>query len=153
LSLWPDRARAADILQKTSATLWQKRAEFVPGSSFLAWARRIARYHVLNERRKLGRDVVVFDETLFQELLARHATRDELVGVPEFQLHALRACLQELGEPQRKLIEARYAVGGSVQRLAEETGKSVGAISQTLYRLREILRNCIELRLSSEASS
>ncbi len=150
LVLLPDRARAADVLQKTNVTLWQKRDEFVPGSSFLAWARRIARYHVLNERRKLGREVVVFDQALFQELVARHAARDELVGSPKSQLAALRACLDELGEPQRTLIERRYAPRGSVKELAVETGKTVGAVSQTLYRLRELLRNCIELRLAAE---
>ena len=150
LTLLPDRTRAADVLQKTNVTLWQKRDEFVPGSSFLAWARRIARYHVLNERRKLGREMVVFDEALFQELMARHAARDELVGSAESQLTALRACLDELGDPQRTLIERRYAPGGSVKQLASETGKSVGAVSQTLYRLRELLRNCIEARLVAE---
>lgn len=150
LVLLPDRGRAADVLQKTNVTLWEKRDEFVPGSSFLAWARRIARYHVLNERRKLGRDVVVFDEALFQELLARHAARDELVDSPESQVAALRACLDELGDPQRTLVERRYAPGGSVKQLASETGKSVGAVSQTLYRLRELLRDCIETRLAAE---
>ena len=148
--LLPDRALAADVLQKTNVTVWEKRAEFLAGSNFLAWARRIARYHVLNERRKLGRDVILFDDALFQELVARHAARDELAGSPGPQVDALRECLQELGEAQRVLIQRRYAPGGSVKELAAETGKSVGAVSQTLYRLRELLRNCIEQRLATE---
>ena len=65
---------------------------------------------------------------------------------------ALQACLAKLPEAQRELVERRYAPGGSVQRIAERDGKSVGAISQTLYRLREALRNCVQQTLAGEGS-
>ncbi len=148
LVLLPDRALASDLLQKTNVTLWQKREEFVPGSNFFAWARRIARYHVLNERRKFGRERVMFDDALFKELVERQASRDEEATELQPQVSALRKCLEQLKPEQREMIQKRYTPNGSVEELAQQTGKSEAAISQLLYRLREILRNCIEMRLA-----
>ena len=75
LSLLPDRVAANDVLQETNLTLWHKAEDFEPGTNFLAWATRIARYHVLNYRRKRQRDRLVFDEALFAELCDRQAAR------------------------------------------------------------------------------
>jgi RNA polymerase sigma-70 factor (ECF subfamily) len=62
----------------------------------------------------------------------------------------LKGCLDKLPATQRRLVEDRYASGGSVQRMAEDAGKSVGAISQTLYRIREALMKCVEQTLATE---
>jgi RNA polymerase sigma-70 factor (ECF subfamily) len=153
LVLLPDRVMVSDVLQMTNVTLWEKRKDFVRGSSFVAWARRIARYHVLNERRKLGRERMAFDDVLFNELVERQVARDQAATELPSEVVALRQCLDKLEPAQRDVIEQRYAPGGTVQKIAQEREKSVAAISQLLYRLREILRNCIELRLSSEASA
>ena len=140
LALLPDRAAARDILQETNLTLWRKADDFEPGTNFLAWACRIARYHILNFRRKAQRERVVFDEELFAELAERQTARiEEFDG----RCAALQSCLAKLPRAQRELVERRYAPGGSVQSIAEADGKSVGAISQALYRLRETLLNCV----------
>ena len=150
LALLPDRAAARDLLQETNLTLWHKADDFEAGTNFLAWACRIARYHILNHRRRTQRERLVFDDELFAELADRQAAR-----VEEFDFHgaALRACVDKLPTMQRQLVEQRYAPGGSVQRIAEAEGKSVGAISQTLYRVRETLLNCVRQALSGEAGA
>ena len=51
---------------------------------------------------------------------------------------ALKSCLQKLSESQRKLVEERYKPGASVQKIAADQGRTVGAISQTLYRIRPV---------------
>ena len=38
LTLVPHRDVARDILQETNLVLWRRREEFVPGTSFVAWA-------------------------------------------------------------------------------------------------------------------
>lgn len=147
LALLPDRSAARDLLQETNLTLWRKADDFEAGTNFLAWACRIARYHILNYRRKAQKDRLVFDDTLFAELADRQAARVEEF---DFRGEALRSCLEKLPFAQRELVEGRYARGGSVQRLAEAQGKSAGAISQTLYRLRETLLNCVRQTLAAE---
>lgn len=144
LALLPDRVAANDILQETNLTLWHKADEFELGTNFMAWATRIARYHVLNYRRKRQRDRLVFDEALFAELCDRQAARVE--ETPLFA-ELLRECLKKLPDEQRELVEARYAAGGSVRQIAESRGMKPGAVSQALYRIREALLNCISGRL------
>ena len=46
-ALVPSGADADDILQETSAVLWQKFDEFDPGTNFAAWSLRIARFQVM----------------------------------------------------------------------------------------------------------
>lgn len=140
LAILPDRVAAQDILQETNLTLWHKAEDFEPGTSFMAWASRIARYHVLNYRRKLNRDRLVFDERLFEELCERLAERS--TDVDRYQ-ESLRECLKRLPADQRELVACRYAAGGSVKQIAHSRGQTVGAISQTLYRIREALLNCV----------
>jgi len=139
-ALLPDRIAVQDILQETNLTLCHKAQEFEAGTNFNAWATRIARYHVLNYRRKLQRERIVFDDAIFEELCARQAVRtEELCRYTE----AMRGCLQKLPTAQRQLLEQRYSPGGSVAVLAEREGKSVGAMSQLLYRLRLTLMDCV----------
>jgi len=45
-----------DLLQEINVVLWEKCDEFQPGSDFWAWASQIARFKVLNQVRKYGRD-------------------------------------------------------------------------------------------------
>lgn len=146
LSLLPDRNAAQDILQETNLTLWHKAEDFQEGTNFLAWASRIARYHVLNYRRKRSREKLVFDENLFEELAARQAERDTDAGR---YADPLRKCLETLPSGQRELLSQRYAPEGSVQQIAAERGQSVGAVSQALYRIREALLDCVYQRLQS----
>jgi RNA polymerase sigma-70 factor (ECF subfamily) len=146
LSLLPDRAAAQDVLQEVNLTVWHKAADFREGTSFFAWASKIAYFHVLSHRRKMSRDKLVFADDVLDYLAERHA---ELLEEGDARERALRDCLGELPAAQRRLVEQRYARGGSVQVIAAREGKSVGAISQNLYRIREVLLACIEGKLKS----
>lgn len=147
LSLLPDRSVAQDILQEVSVTAWQKRADFTAGTSFFAWASKIAYFHVLSHRRKMSRDRLVFDDDVLDYLAERQLEREEEVNR---RAVALKACLEKLPAAQKQLVEQRYAPGGSVQDIAAKAGKSVGAISQTLYRIREALMKCVEQTVATE---
>ncbi|HVJ67882.1 MAG TPA: sigma-70 family RNA polymerase sigma factor [Caulifigura sp.] len=140
LSLVPDRTAAQDILQETNVTLWHKADDFEPGTNFMAWAARIARYHVLNFRRKAKRERLVFDDQLIAELCSRQEDRAEDAGHYSARL---QHCLEKLSDEHRELLAMRYAPGGSVQELAASRGQTVGAVSQLLYRIRESLLNCL----------
>ncbi len=147
VSLCHDHARAKDILQETNVTLWRKAEDFEEGTNFTAWACRTAYFHVLNHRRKYSREQLVFDEDVFDYLAERQEQRSEATDA---RLAALKACLAELPADQRELVNRRYEPGASVQRIAEEDGKSVGAVSQALYRIRAVLQTCVEKKLSQE---
>jgi len=147
-ALLPDRGAAHDLLQETNLTLLRKAGDFEPGTNFNAWATRIARYQVLNHRRKMSRDRLVFDDSLIEELCERQMQRsDELCRYSD----AIRKCLQQLPASHRQILERRYAPGGTVAEIASAERKSVGAISQLLYRLRQSLMDCVYQRLQEGA--
>jgi RNA polymerase sigma-70 factor (ECF subfamily) len=83
-------------------------------------------------------------------LAERQAERTAEIGP---RLAALRGCLEKLPQPSRRLLEERYGPGGSVKHLAEAGQRSVAAISQELYRIREKLLQCIETTRMAEGAA
>ncbi len=145
LSILPDAARAEDVLQETNVTLWRKAGEFEPGTAFLAWACKVAWFKVLSTRRRLARDRHCFGDELLDYLAERQAQRAEEL---EPRRAALRNCIAKLPEPQRRLLRDRYRPGASVQAIARDSNRTVGVVSQTLYRIRTTLQECIQGSLS-----
>jgi RNA polymerase sigma-70 factor (ECF subfamily) len=95
----------------------------------------------------MTRDRLVLADDVLDYLAERQLDRE---SETRQRVLALKHCLEKLPESQRLMVEKRYAPGGSVQRLAEEAGKSVGAISQSLYRIREALMRCVERAVAEE---
>lgn len=149
LALVRRTADADDILQETNIVLWRKRCSFQSGSNFLAWAFEIARLQILAWRGRQGRRADLFDEALLSEIAIAAMTESEndVRGAA-----ALAGCLKKLPEAQRTLILRRYQPQVAVTTLAAELGKSANAVSESLRRIREALRQCIERTLASEAS-
>lgn len=136
-----------DVLQDTNVAIWRKAHEYVEGTDFWAWTSRIAHFEVLAYRKRCAHSRLVFDNDLLDDIA------DEIVHQTESMdgdLAALYRCMDRLSQLDRELIRGRYAVNGSVKQLAELRGKSVGAISQALYRIRGELADCIEQAKKSE---
>lgn len=147
VSLCHDHALAKDILQETNLTLWRKADDFEQGTSFPAWACRTAYFHLLNHRRKRSREQLVFDEDVFDYLAERQGERS---AASDRRLEALRECVAKLPAAHRDLIDRRYRPGASVQAIARDEGKTEGAVSQALFRIRTTLQRCVEKRLLKE---
>jgi len=148
LTLVPDRTVARDILQEANLVLWRRRERYVAGTSFVAWAYKIAFVQVLAHRRDRGRDRHVFFSEELMGQLADEAQQD-LEGISDRRT-ALQGCLAKLSERRRWLIAQRYSSGSSIRVIAEMTGKTVGAIATAVYRIRNALRDCIARTLAAE---
>jgi RNA polymerase sigma-70 factor (ECF subfamily) len=141
-TLLGDLNDASNVLQQTNMVLWRKADEFEPGTSFQAWSRKVAYFQTLAFIRDKKRDKLVFDEELVQQLAARPSTEDD-----DERRVALRHCLGELSENSLDLLRLRYAPGKSLQDIAEQRNKKVGAIKMALLRIRQALVNCIDSQL------
>jgi RNA polymerase sigma-70 factor (ECF subfamily) len=148
-ALLGDPLAAEDVLQETNLAATQRLDEAASISDFTAWLFGVARHHVQAHRRRQGRERLRFNDDLL-EILAEElpATTSD---VSARQL-ALRGCLASLPSQQRDLILRRYGPGESVQRLAAELQRSVGVVSQTLYRIRLALLHCIQGKLAAEVA-
>ena len=147
ITLLPDSERAQDVLQETNLVLWRKGHEFVAGTNFGAWAAKIAYYQVLAYRKRHSQDRHVFDDELLRDI-ATEAFQS--THKPDDRQDALKRCLEGLSVPERDLLARRYAGGASVQRLAGQLKRSVGTLSQQLYRIRTGLARCVESRLAAQ---
>ncbi len=144
-SLMPGDSSALDVVQQTNATLWQKRGDFELGTNFKAWAFSIARYEVLNYRKRQARDArLVFNEDLENVIAEELPNRS---GDFDSRREALAACLAKLKDSDRNLIVHRYFKRAPLAEYAEQVGRSVGGLKVTLHRIRNALQKCIQQNL------
>ncbi len=144
-----DASQVEDVLQDANVVLMRKAADFQPGTDFWAWSSQVVRYQVLTHVKRIGRDKLVFDDTLLATL-ANEAEK-QCAGL-EDRRAALGQCLGKLAPPQRQLLELRYSMGHSIGEIAERLSRPEGSIRQTLHRIRGALLECIERKLPQPSS-
>lgn len=146
-SLMPGYEGADDIAQETLLKIWQKREDFTPGSNFKAWAFQIARYLVLNQRRRLANSKVTL---LDDELLGRidQHWREEPPPQMDAEMAALASCMSQLSPEDRQLLQARYFSRMPLKDHAAALGIQLSTLRARLFRLRTALARDIEDRVA-----
>lgn len=143
-------ADVEDVLQEVNLVLWRKAQEYDGRGQFLTWACHVAYLQVLAHLKRCRRDKhVYFDEAVLADLAVPLAHQVESL---EERAEALRHCLQQLAPEHRRMITARYADGGSVQKIAQELGRPAGSVRVALHRIRGALLACMQRQLAAEGS-
>lgn len=123
----------AEVFQQARAGLggfeWQ-------GTPFIAWLLGIAAHLVAKRWKGAATKEEVPVEELELAANEGHAERQTLFA----QL------LERLPEDQRRVIEARFFGQRSIREIAEEMGRSEGAVKQLQFRALETLRDQIRNR-------
>jgi RNA polymerase sigma-70 factor, ECF subfamily len=140
---WPDQAN--DVLQETNMVLWREADDFSPGGNFQAWACRVAYFQVLTYRRRSQRDRMVFGDVFLEGLAQEAAPADDDA---EQERLFLRECLKELSADERELLQKRYDMGKPVNAIAAERDQSANAVAVALFRIRQALMKCVQVRLT-----
>ena len=141
LSMLPNRADAEDVLQNTNVVVWQKLAQFQPGTDFRAWVFQICYYEVCKFRSRNRRAGLNFSPELLDELSVEYDRRENLL---EIRQEALPDCVQQLAVADRELLDAVYGRGTDVTCLAEQMGREPTSVYRSLRRIRQWLHDCIE---------
>ena len=147
-SLLPGEPDVADIAQRTSIVLWEKRQDFKEGTNFKAWAFSVAYWEArawMTQRKR--KSWLIFDEDLVEKITTRTL---ELSGESQESDHldALRHCLSKLKESDRLLVMTHYQQNKSLMECSRVLGRSRDAIKMALFRLRAVLKRCIESQLA-----
>lgn len=149
-SLLFSQEEVREVMQEIGLVLWKKFDEEMDSLAFRRWAFGVARMEVLAFRRDRARDRHCFgDEAL--DLLAKMAVEEADALIAERQ--ALESCLKKLPVDQRELIEAAYAPGIRIDKLAEQIGKTAMALYKRLHRIRLALMKCTQRELAKGESS
>lgn len=146
ISLLPGCSEVEDVVQNTNEVLWTKRSEFTIGTNFKAWALRTARFQVMAQQQKLKREKRAPLDDDILTLIADESSEADADEVNR-QLSDLNTCLSQLQMKDQKLVLHRYWKKAGLIDYAKSTGRSVGSIKVSLYRVRSTLRNCLETKL------
>jgi RNA polymerase sigma-70 factor, ECF subfamily len=147
-SLVTQKADAEDVFQETAAVLWQKFAEYQPGSNFAAWAFNIARFQVRSFYHQKKRNAVQMSEAFWEAVTAD--TVSESVRLSDLQTMLAR-CLAMLSPTHRNLFIRYSQTPGNAGKLAEELNRPVSSIYHAVHRIRRLLVECVDRALSREA--
>ena len=101
-----------------------------------------------NNRRKVGRRNHL--ELAAIQDPAVEGTAHSALSLKEVHA-ALHACLETLPDHGRNLLRLRYEEDLDSDAIGSQLGREGNAVRQSLFRLREILRNCLDGRLGSQA--
>lgn len=139
-----------EIVQEVSVIAWRKFDQLNDVDEFPRCACVIARHRVLGFRRNRFRDRLVLNEKVFDLLLEEALDEAEQHAA---QLRQLEPCLDQLPPASRKLVNAAYEPGASIDELARSAGKKANALYQQLWRRRQLLRKCVKDAIQNETNS
>ena len=137
-----DRDQTLEVLQRTNLVIWQKAADYRPGTSFEAWTFTIARFQLMAWRKNKSRNRLVFSDTVYEQIDKQTEQSDD-----DARVVALKDCVKQLNVDESKLLEQRYREDLPLATIASTMNMSLDAIGMRLSRIRKKLAACIERRL------
>lgn len=139
-------ATAEDLAQEVFLLAFRKKLR--PGVGARTWFRKAARFIALNERRR--KRPLPMEPADIERLCDVHRMPDSDAH-PDFEaeLAALRRCMADLNESDRRLLAGRYERRDPLERIASVEGQTVGYLKQRLFRLRLKLRACIKKQMGA----
>jgi RNA polymerase sigma-70 factor (ECF subfamily) len=148
--LVPNLDDAQEVIQQTAAVLWEKFDKYDPALPFTPWACRFALNVSKQWLARQQRWSSILREDFAMQLIRR---RDALEPQIDGRLRHLENCVGKLPPAQRSLVEGYYSRRVGVDRLSEESGRSVDAVYKALQRIRHVLQLCIEQAVHEEAAT
>ena len=134
-----------DIMQEIITAVIESFDSYDPSRPFIGWLLGIARNQVGLYRRKLSRDRGLFDETT-ADVLVDAFSRVSISDVR--RLEFLQDCIERLSDRDRELCDLRYEQNLKPSGIAAQLGTTANNVSKALQRIRDQLRNCIELHVA-----
>jgi RNA polymerase sigma-70 factor (ECF subfamily) len=146
-----DPAALDDLVQDVFLRAFQGLDRLRDAGAFRSWLLGIAHNRTLEHVRERLR-VAVLDEGAFDVLLERSQAAllegEDDEARRSIELEALQECMRRLPATGGRLIREYYFRGRPIAYLAEQEGKNEGAVRVMLFRLREMLRDCVRGRLA-----
>lgn len=137
----PNTSDADDIFQETMAVCWRKFDQFEPGTHFVRWANTIAKYIILDfRRRRASKGMCLLADDILDALGERCDRVQDHVGD---RLEALQGCVKKLDERSQRLVRLKYEQDESVENIALEYNLSTRRIYQRLSQINGVLLRCI----------
>jgi len=143
-TLVPNLNDADDIMQETTALMWEQKADFTPGTNFAAWGSRIAYFKVLDYRKKTNKNCrMISNAEQFKKMEEAALKRSNHLDT---MISELEECVKKLSKPDRQLIYLRYSLELSVKEISTRFNKSIRSLYLGISRVQGFLLECVERR-------
>lgn len=132
-----------DVLQNALVACYENITRYELRGTFLAWVKGIARNLMLKELHARAR-VLPSEDSFLERVIAQSAI-DAAQGADreEERMERLRECMEKLPDAAKAMIRDRYYNRIPVQELARRQGRPPTWAAVTLFRIREMLRECM----------
>ena len=143
LCLVPMKSDAEDLLQETLIEMWKKFDQFRRGSDFIAWGVTIAKFKVMNYRKKkLASNRKIFSDHIYNALQTDFQTNSNKL---HDTIEMLKSCVRKLSSDEKGLLKLRYEKDQTLNAISSRVGKSAQAIHKALSRIHVKLAKCIRV--------
>ena len=138
-----------EVLQQTLVVCYENITKYERRGTFLSWTKGIARNLMLKELKARSRFVAPGEDELDRIVLAAAMNSVEAEDREEAYVEHLRHCLTKLPEESRQLIQQRYFNQLSIRELASLNHRTETWVAVALFRVRDILRDCMMREVAS----
>lgn len=145
----PNRTDSEDVFQEVCLKIWSMRKDYQQGSNFRAWAFTIARFTILDWRKRYATRRLQYLDHETIELLANQM--EETHEESERHLatkNAMTHCLSKLDKRISDIFNLHYRNKISLSEIARRESTTTPAIKQLFYRTRSKIRKCVDTRLA-----
>jgi RNA polymerase sigma-70 factor (ECF subfamily) len=147
LGMVPNYQDAEDLFQETILVMWSKFDQFQQGTSFASWGATVAKYQILNARRKKTIKNLQFSPHIQKMIMEKSESFSEQVDA---RMQALRYCIGKLNSRDYELVKMRYEKEQDVKDIAVGLGRSMQSIYKRLARIHDVLLQCVRRTLGWE---
>lgn len=146
-AMLPASGDVDDVMQETAISLMRKFDQYDPELPFFNWACRFAQFAVKKHRYRTQPNSRQFSDAAVEAI----ATEYPLHQIQALEREAaLRDCLSQLKDEDRRLLELRYFSEETVDSLSQRTAEPVARLYRSLSRIRRVLANCVRKKLATE---
>jgi RNA polymerase sigma-70 factor (ECF subfamily) len=140
---------AEDVVQQVALTAARRFEEYDGSRPFVAWVLWLAKAKIIDHYRVRGRQKLVFSEALLDQTAARLV---EGRAADHAGAAALETCLEKLPPKSRKLLDLRYVEDAPMDAIARAINSTTGSVRVMLFRIRDLLADCVKAELAKESS-
>lgn len=143
-------ADAEDLCQEVFLRCYAGKVKFDRTTKLRPWligvARNVLREHVRRQAR--SKEVAWTQLCLELDALAQEQPAGEHAAMEH-----LPGCLAALGQSAREALDMRYGASLRMADIGQRLRRSEGAVKLLIFRARQALRNCLDLRLRASETT
>jgi RNA polymerase sigma-70 factor, ECF subfamily len=133
-----------DLFQEVSLVIMRKASEGLEVRNFKAWSREIARRTLLDYWKRKKKLPLLFSDSDLQACENAWQRREADPQPLSERMELLKICLERLSGDLRHMLGLRYEEDCSLRQIADELGRTEGAVQVALSRARSALLRCMQ---------